>query len=118
MGVTHRALGSPDEIRTFDRGGAEIVKVAGTTIGRYTFEPGWRWSESVKPIAGTDSCRVHHVGYVVSGRLHVATEDGGEAELAPGDAYEIEPGHDAWVVGDEPVTLVEFVGAERYAAPA
>jgi hypothetical protein len=115
MGVTNRGLGSPDETRTFDHGQVQLVKVGESTIGRYTFEPGWRWSESVKPIAKTDSCQVHHIGYVLSGRLHVATDDGGEAEMGPGDAYDIQPGHDGWVVGDEAVTSVEFTGAAGYA---
>ena len=115
MGVTNRGLDSPDETRTFDKGQVQVVKIGETTIGRYTFEPGWRWSESVKPIAKTDSCQAHHVGYILSGRLHVVTDDGGEAEVGPGEAYEIQPGHDGWVVGDEAVTSVEFSGAEKYA---
>jgi hypothetical protein len=115
MGVTNRGLDSPDETRTFDHGQVQVVKIGESTIGRYTFEPGWRWSESVKPIAKTDSCQAHHVGYILSGRLHVKTDDGGEAELGPGEAYEIHPGHDGWVVGDEAVTSVEFMGAEKYA---
>ena len=98
MGVTNRGMDSPDETRTFDHGQVEVVKIGGATIGRYTFEPGWRWSESVKPIAKTDSCQAHHVGYVLTGRLHVLSDDGGEAEIGPGKAYEIEPGHDGWVV--------------------
>jgi hypothetical protein len=115
MGVTNRGMDNPDETRTFDHGQVEVVKIGGATVGRYTFEPGWRWSESVKPIAKTDSCQAHHVGYVLTGRLHVLSDDGGEAEIGPGEAYEIEPGHDGWVVGDEAVTSVEFSGAESYA---
>ncbi len=115
MGVTNRGMDSPDETRTFDHGQVEVVKIGGATIGRYTFEPGWKWSESVKPIAKTDSCQAHHVGYILTGRLHVVSDDGGEAELGPGEAYEVEPGHDAWVVGDEAVRSIEFSGAERYA---
>jgi quercetin dioxygenase-like cupin family protein len=118
MTVTQRGLDSPDETRTFDRGQVQVVKIAGATIGRYTFEPGWRWSENVKPIAKTDSCQAHHVGYILSGRLHVLTDDGDEIELGPGDAYEIQPGHDGWVVGNEAVTSIEFTGAERYAIKA
>lgn len=118
MGVTRKALDSPDETRTFDRGRVEVVKIDEVTVGRYTFEPGWRWSESVKPIAKTESCQAHHVGYILSGTLHVLTDDGDEVELGPGEAYDIRPGHDGWVVGDEPVTSVEFTGAERYAAGA
>jgi hypothetical protein len=84
------------------------VSLGEFTISRFTFEPGWRWSTSVKPIAKTESCQVHHVGYLLSGRLHVATEDGGETEILAGDAYEIRPGHDGWVVGDQVVTSIEF----------
>jgi uncharacterized cupin superfamily protein len=108
MGVTNKAVGLPDETMTFEHGQVQIVKVGGFTIRLSTFEPGWRWSENIKPIATTDSCQVHHVGYLLSGRLHVATEDGGDTEIAPGDAYEIQPGHDGWVVGEEPVVSVEF----------
>jgi ethanolamine utilization protein EutQ (cupin superfamily) len=115
MGVTNRGMDAPDETRTFDHGQVEVVKIGGATIGRYTFEPGWRWSESVKPIAKTDSCQVHHVGYILTGRLHVQSDDGGQADLGPGDVYDIEPGHDGWVVGDESVTSIEFTGAETYA---
>jgi mannose-6-phosphate isomerase-like protein (cupin superfamily) len=115
MSVTNRSLESPDETRTFDLGQVQVVKIGDTTIGRYAFEPGWRWSESVKPIAKTESCQAHHIGYVLSGRLRVKTDDGGETEIGPGEAYEVQPGHDAWVVGDEAVRLVEFTGAERYA---
>jgi hypothetical protein len=108
MGVTSRDMGSPDETTTFDNGQVEVVKISGSTIRRNTFEPGWRWSQNVGPMAGTDSCHVHHVGYLLSGRLHVVAEDGGEAEIGPGEAYEIQPGHDGWVVGDQAVTAIEF----------
>ena len=112
MSVTHRDLGSPDETMTFEHGQVQVLKIGATTVRRSTFEPGWRWSESIKPIAKTDSCQIHHVGYLVSGTLHVATEDGGDAEIGPGEAYEILPGHDGWVVGDETVTSVEFSNGE------
>jgi hypothetical protein len=93
------------------------VEVAGHTIGRAVFEPGWKWSENVKPIAGTDSCQVLHTGYYVSGRLHVRMDDGTEMECGPGDAYMTPPGHHAWVVGDGPVVSVDMssVTAEHYA---
>src|SRR5438094_351668 len=93
---TSRTLASSDETRTFDEGHVQVVKSGETTIGRYTFEPGWRWSESIKPIVKTDSWQVHHIGFVLSGRLHVVTDDGGEADLGAGEAYEVQPGHDAW----------------------
>jgi hypothetical protein len=108
MGVTNGDMGSLGETMTFDNGQVEVVKIGGSTIRRNTFEPGWRWSVNVKPIAATDSCQVHHVGYLLSGRLHVATDDGAEAEIGAGEAYEIQPGHDGWVVGDEAVISIEF----------
>jgi hypothetical protein len=117
MGVTNRKLDRPDETRTFEHGQVEVVKVGGFTFGRYTFQPGWKWSESVKPIAKTESCQTHHAGYVLSGRLHVLADDGGEADIGPGEAYEIEPGHDGWVAGDEAVVSIELLGAEKYAKP-
>ena len=112
-----RNLDSPDETRTFENGKTEVVKLGDCTAPRLVLEPGWRWFENVKPIAGTDSCHVLHTGYHVSGRLHVRLDDGTEEEFGPGDAYVIPPGHDAWVVGDEPVVSVDMssVTAERYA---
>ncbi len=112
-----RNLDSPDETRTFENGKAQVVTLGDFTASRLTLEPGWRWSENVKPIAGTDSCQVLHTGYQVSGRLHVRMEDGTEAEVGPGEAYVVPPGHDAWVVGDEPVVSVDMsrVTAEQYA---
>lgn len=110
-----RSLDSPDETRRFDNGHVDVVKVGGVTIGRTTLEPGWRWSESVKPIAGTDSCLEPHTGYVLSGRLRVRMDDGTEGEAAAGDAVVIAPGHDAWVIGQETCVLLDFSGAEHYA---
>ena len=117
MPATSKGFDSPDETRTFQNGRTDVVKVGGFTLGRHTFEPGWRWSENVKPIAKTESCQVHHVGSIVSGRLGVLTDDGMQVEVGPGQAYEIQPGHDGWVIGDEPVVAIEFQGAERYAKP-
>ncbi|GAA1696009.1 cupin domain-containing protein [Microcella alkalica] len=116
-GAQSRSFDSPDEQRTPPKTRVDILKLEGTTAGRFTFEPGWRWSEAVKPIAGTDSCQARHVGAVVAGRLHVAHGDGSEFEAGPGDAYVIEPGHDAWVVGDETYVGYEFesMTAEQYA---
>jgi uncharacterized cupin superfamily protein len=100
---------SPDETRPFEGNGrADVVQVAGRTIGRGTFEPGWRWSENVKPIAQTDSCEVSHLGYCLSGRMKVFMDDGSEGEVGPGDVVAIHPGHDAEVVGDEPCMFVDF----------
>jgi hypothetical protein len=116
-GVEVRGFDSPDETRTPDKTLIEVVRMGGTTAGRFTFEPGWRWSECVKPVAGTDSCQARHVGVVHEGRLGVRHEDGTEVELTPGDAYVIEPGHDAWVVGDDRFVGFEFESrsAEEYA---
>ena len=106
---------APGETRTFENGRADLVTLGDATLGRFTFEPGWRWSESVKPLAGTDSCQSHHMGVVVSGRMHVEMGDGASTEIGPGEAYEIPPGHDAWVVGEEPVRIVDWYGASNYA---
>lgn len=114
-GITTKSFDSPDETRTPPNTRVEVVRLGADTAARFTFQPGWRWSESVKPVVGTDSCQARHVGAVVSGRLHVAHTDGTEAEAGPGDAYVIEAGHDAWVVGDEPVVAFEFESAETYA---
>ena len=116
-GVEARAFDSPDETRTPDKTKVDVVRMAGTTAARFTFEPGWKWSECVKPVAGTDSCQARHVGVVHSGRLRVTHEDGTDMELGPGDAYVIEPGHDAEVVGDERFVGFEFESraAEEYA---
>jgi hypothetical protein len=116
-GVEALDFDSPDETRTPDKTRVDVIRVGGTTAARMTFEPGWKWSECVKPVVGTDSCQVHHVGVAQSGRLHVTHEDGTEADVGPGDAYVIEPGHDAWVVGDETFVGFEFEAraAEEYA---
>jgi ethanolamine utilization protein EutQ (cupin superfamily) len=114
-GIEARNFESPDETRTPDKTTVELVDLAGGQIGRYTFQPGWRWSECIKPIVKTDSCQVEHIGYVVSGTLHVVHDDGNEGDATAGDVYRIAPGHDAWVIGDEPAVLVEFQGAATYA---
>ena len=107
-GIESRSFDSPDETRTPSKTKVEIVRMGATTAGRFTFEPGWRWSECVKPVVGTDSCQIHHVGVVQSGRLAIRHEDGTEVEIGPGDAYVIEPGHDAWVVGSDVFVGYEF----------
>lgn len=108
---------SPDERMDFERGHSDAAIVDGFRFSLATMEPGWKWSECVKPVVGTDSCQARHVGVVQSGRLHVAHEDGTETEIGPGDAYVIEPGHDAWVLGDERFVGFEFEArsAEEYA---
>ena len=114
--VEVKSFDSPDETRPFaGNGKADVVTVGGTTVMRGTFEPGWRWSENVKPIAGTDSCEVYHLGYVVSGRMAVRMDDGTEGEVGPGDIVHLEPGHDAWIVGDEPCVMLDFGGSTAYA---
>ncbi|MFF9126855.1 cupin domain-containing protein [Streptomyces sp. NPDC014889] len=114
-----KTVEKPDERRDFPRGHLEAVHLTGLDFAVATFEPGWRWSESVGPIAGTRSCLVHHDCYVVRGRMHLTMDDGGEAEVGPGDVFVCSPGHDAWVVGDEQVVLYDFAGvmAQRYAKP-
>jgi uncharacterized cupin superfamily protein len=116
-GVESRDFDSPDETRTPDKTQVDVVRMGATSAARLTFEPGWRWSECVKPVAGTESCQVRHVGVVQSGRMAVRHEDGTEVEIGPGEAYVIEPGHDAWVVGDERFVGFEFESraAEEYA---
>ena len=107
-GVESRNLDAPDETRTPNKTVLQIVKLGGTSVARATFEPGWKWSECIKPIAGTDSCQVHHLGVLMAGRIHVVHDDGSEADISAGEVYEIQPGHDAWVVGDETAVGVEF----------
>jgi hypothetical protein len=113
--LQRKSLDSPDETRSFPSGAFNIVRLDGITIGRGEFQPGWRWSEHVKPIAGTESCQTHHVGYLVSGRIGARLDDGTEMEFGPGDAYEIPPGHDGWVIGDEPAVGIEISGGEVFA---
>jgi hypothetical protein len=114
-GVEINDFSSPDEVRRPERTTVELVKLAGGEIGRYTFQPGWKWSECIKPVVGTETCQVEHVGYVVSGTLHVEHEDGAKGDVGAGTVYRIAPGHDAWVAGDDPVVVVEFQGAASYA---
>jgi mannose-6-phosphate isomerase-like protein (cupin superfamily) len=115
--LASKRFDKPDETRTFENGKVDVVHLAGSTAGQASLEPGWRWSTSVKPIAGTDSCEGHHLGYVISGSLHVVSDEGDEFDVGPGDAYEIRPGHDAWVVGDDVFQALEFQSktAETYA---
>jgi hypothetical protein len=110
-----KSFGVPDEIRKFDKGKVELVKIGGATIGRAVFEPGWKWSTSVKPIVNTKSCEAPHFQYHVSGTLKVVMDDGTERELKTGDISLLPSGHDAWVVGNEPVVVVDFQGMVDYA---
>jgi quercetin dioxygenase-like cupin family protein len=113
-----KSLNKPDETRTPPKTKVEVVKVGDSTIMRATFEPGWKWSEHIKPIAGTESCQVPHVNYVISGRMKVVMDDGTEKEMGPGDAADIPPGHNAWVIGNEPCVAIDFSGGDVYAKKA
>lgn len=115
MKTESKNFNSPDEVRTFGHGKAEIVTMDGGTIGRLTLEPGWRWSNDVKPIAGTEWCEAPHFQYQVSGRLHIKMEDGTEFESGPGAVMSLPKGHDAWVIGNEPAVFVDWFGATDYA---
>jgi hypothetical protein len=114
-GIESNDFSSPDEVRRPANTTVEVVNLGGGQIGRYTFQPGWRWSEHIKPVVQTDSCQTEHVGYIVSGKLHVDSDDGSSGDVGAGSVYRIAPGHDAHVVGDEPVVVVEFQGAAHYA---
>jgi quercetin dioxygenase-like cupin family protein len=116
MRLEVKRFDDPDETRSFDNGAFEVVRVGDTTIGRATYEPGWRWSQHVGPVAGTASCQVEHVGMVVSGRAMIAMDDGEQRVVEAGDVFHVPPGHDSWVVGDEPYVSFHFLGAEGYAA--
>jgi hypothetical protein len=111
----HKTFERPDETREFSHGRAEIVAVGGVEIGRMIFEPGWRWSNDLKSVAGTDSCEAPHFQYHVSGHLAIRMDDGTEIQAGPGDVTSLPSGHDAWVVGDEPVIVVDWYGASSYA---
>jgi hypothetical protein len=112
-----KSFSAPEETRTFPNGKLDIVDVGGNKVGQATFQPGWKWSESIKPIAGTDSCMSTHIGFVQSGRMKVVMDDGTELNFGPNDAMSLPAGHDAWVVGNEPCVVVDFVGFENYAKP-
>jgi hypothetical protein len=105
----------PDETREFERGTLELVDVAGAQIGRLVLQPGWRWSDHVKPIAGTDWCEAPHFQYHVAGTLRIRMADGAELDAVPGDVTALPSGHDAWVVGDEPAVIIDWWGATDYA---
>ena len=113
--VDRKSLNAPEEVRKFDKGKLELVNVDGVLIGRATFEPGWKWSTCVKPIAGTDSCMAAHFGYQLSGTLVTRMDDGAETTSRGGDVLMIPPGHDAWVTGNEPVVVIDFQGFANYA---
>jgi hypothetical protein len=113
-----KSIETPDEVRTVPKGRIDIVELGPVTFSRTVFEPGWRWAESVKPVAGTDSCEFPHAVYVVSGSLRVRMDDGSELDLGPGDVAVVPPGHDAWVTSDEPCVTYDFGSEDAdYAKP-
>jgi hypothetical protein len=114
----HKTFGIPDEIREFPNGRAEIISVGGAQVGRMIFQPGWRWSSDVKPLAKTASCEAPHFQYHVAGQLGIRMDDGTEFVAGPGDVTSLPRGHDAWVIGDEPVVVVDWFGATNYAKNA
>ena len=110
-----RDFASPDEVRAFGHGRLELLRIGDSEIGRLVLQPGWRWSEHVKPIAGTELCEAPHFQYHAAGVLHIRMADGTELEARPGDITALPSGHDAWVVGDEAVVLIDWNGASNYA---
>ena len=116
LDVILKRFDTPDEARVFEKGKFEIVHIGGMTIGRATYQPGWKWSEHVSPAAGTEFCEVEHVGMVLSGRATAAMKDGEVVELTPGTLFYIPPAaHDSWVIGDEVYVSLHFLGGDRYA---
>ena len=114
----HKTFANPDELREFPHGRAEILKVGGGEVGRLVFQPGWRWSKDVQPLAKTKSCEAPHFQYHVAGRLAIRMDDGTELVAGPGDVTALPSGHDAWVVGEEPVVVVDWCGASHYGQAA
>ncbi|TDD25455.1 cupin [Kribbella turkmenica] len=117
MPIHSKSFEEPDERRSPEKTTVDVVKLPGASVARITFQPGWRWSECIRPVVGGESCQVRHVGTLISGEMEVVHDDGAKAHVTRGIAYVIEPGHDAWVVGDEPVVGLEFESqaAETYA---
>jgi len=119
-GFSAKQFDTPDETRTPDKSKMEVLDLGSVKAARLTAEPGWRWSECIKPVVGGDSCQAHHIGVIISGTMHVVHNDGTEGDITPGTGYEIQPGHDAWVVGDAPVVAYEFdsTTAQTFARPS
>lgn len=108
-------MDAPDEVRAFDKGHIEVAEVNGQMVGRATFKPGWRWSECVKPLIGTELCEVEHLVYMVSGDMHLEYRDGTTQDLTSGDVAHMPAGHDAWIVGDDDCVVIDFMGGSAYA---
>ena len=115
--LQYKSFASSGDVRTFPNGQAEVVAIDESIVGRATYQPGWRWSTDLAPVMGTRTCQLHHEGYSVSGVMHIEMDDGGTLDIPPGSAYEIPPGHDAWVVGDEPWVTVVWTSLRKYALP-
>ena len=118
--LVRKLTGSPDETRPFKdgKGKMDVFSLGDLTVGRGEFAPGWRWSQHVKPMAGTPSCQATHTGYILEGRIHVKMDDGSETEYGPGDFFLMPAGHDAWIVGDQRCVLLDFTGVAKYAKKA
>jgi uncharacterized protein DUF861 len=113
--VLAKSFNNPDEVRTFEKGKVEIVNLGNVVMGRATLEPGWSWSKCIKPLVNTNSCQAPHTSCIISGKMKVKMDDGTEIEGGPGDTAVIPPGHDAWVVGDEPCISIDFTGMGNFA---
>ena len=114
-GVEARDFSAPNETRKPEKTIIELVNIGAGQIGRFTFQPGWKWSECIKPVANTDSCQVEHIGYCISGAVHIQHEDGSAEDITPGKVYRIAPGHDAWTTSSDPAVVVEFQSAAVFA---
>ena len=117
MSLEVKSFDAPDEVRELPNVTVKVVNFGNGPVAQGTYEPGWHWSNDVKPVAGTASCQVLHVGYVVSGRLKIVADDGSTAEIGPGDVFRLAPGHDAWTDGDQPCVLVDFGGLHADTEP-
>jgi hypothetical protein len=113
--IERKSFAQPDESRSFEKGKLELITLGGVTFGRATLQPGWKWSTSVKPLVNTESCQIPHLQYLLSGHLHVVMADGSEYDFIQGDVVLIPPGHDAWVMGEEPVVALDVLGMAEYA---
>jgi len=115
--IVNKSFDSPEETRNIEQGKVEVLNLGGVQVMRATFQPGWKWSKCVKPIVGTESCEVSHLIYTISGQMVVRMDDGSETEIRSGQVTAIPPGHDAWIIGDEPYVGIDFQGGDEYAKP-